>query len=206
MVTVHDKNLDETQFSCRLMTLGSFAQRRLRSRPGDSIVSMEEEDSQKKDGNSDGLVKKAEEEVPLNGNSSDDLLSALLPLESTVPPACSSQVSVSDGENGYIYCLFGVELTSRLFRSSVSDMRWEELSLRHHPSDVFQEPRSALPYRQFPGIAIFGPKEHRRLLLIGGRNHEGDIKRDDFWCLDVEKLVWSDFHIGGGSIPPSSQC
>ncbi|KAF8580091.1 hypothetical protein K439DRAFT_1637347 [Ramaria rubella] len=166
---------------------------------------MEEKESQKKDEKSDGLVKNEEEEMPVNGSSSKDLLSELLPLEGTVPSTYTPRVFVSDNEKGYTYCLFSVKSKSisQLFRLNMRDMRWEELSLRHYPSDIFQEPQSALPYRESPGVALFGPKEHHRLLLIGGRDHEGHIQTDDFWCLDVEKLVWSKFQIEGGSIPPS---
>ncbi|KAF8580092.1 hypothetical protein K439DRAFT_1637350 [Ramaria rubella] len=159
---------------------------------------MEEKESQEKDGKSDDLVKNEEEEMPVNGSNSKDLLSELLPLEGH----CAINLHIA----GYTYCLFSVKTNSmsQLFRLNMWDMRWEELSLRHYPSDIFQEPQSALPYRESPGIALFGPKEHRRLLLIGGRDHEGHIQTDDFWCLDVEKLVWSKFQIEGGSIPPSS--
>lgn len=48
------------------------------------------------------------------------------------------------------------------------------------PFRLFSGTQSArLAYRQFPGIAIF-EKEHRRLLLIQGRNHESRIQTDDF--------------------------
>jgi Kelch motif len=71
----------------------------------------------------------------------------------------------------------------------------------HHPTDVFQDPQSTLPCRLRPSIVLFGPEDHRRLLVFGGKNEDGDFTAD-FFCLDLLKLMWSKFVVEGGSICP----
>ncbi|KAF8510173.1 hypothetical protein JB92DRAFT_2941923 [Gautieria morchelliformis] len=115
---------------------------------------------------------------------------------------CSSWVTVSDHDKGYLYVLFAKpEHGSQLFYMPTSTMEWEQISLLHRPTDVFQDPQPTLPYRMKPSIVLFGPEDHRRLLIFGGRNEDVDLTAD-FFCLDLVKMIWSKFVIEGGSIRP----